>query len=111
MKTVWKLRTQFMLYVTCGVGIMALIVAAVMWLWNGIIPDLTGWEHIGYWQALGLTVLCRLLTGTLLPSHFSPMRKQGKWKHLHNVPISEQKEFIRRQLARLGSEDDEHGKE
>lgn len=90
---------------------MALIVAAVMWLWNGIIPNLTGWKHIDYWQALGLTVLCRLLTGTLLPFKFSPMHKRNKWTHLHNVPISERKEFIRKQLARLGKGDSEHGKE
>lgn len=108
---VWKLRAKFMLYVTSGIGIMALIVAAVMWLWNGIIPDLTGWECIGYWQALGLTVLCRLLTGTLLPFKFSPMQKRNKWTHLHNVPISERKEFIRRQLARLSNEGSEHEKE
>lgn len=108
---VWKLRAKFMLYMASGIGIMALIVAGIMWLWNGIIPDLTGWERIGYWQALGLTVLCRLLSGTLLPSGFSPTGKRGKWTHLHNVPISERKEFIRKQLARLSSGDAENGKE
>lgn len=33
----------------------------VMWLWNGIMPDLFGVSEIGYWQAFGLYVLCNIL--------------------------------------------------
>ena len=53
-----------------GLKIFALIVvftaavgAAVMWLWNWLAPDLFGWHTIGFWQAIGLLVLCRLLVG------------------------------------------------
>ncbi len=35
----------------------------VLHLWNWIVPPLFGWPEIGFWQALGLLVLCRILFG------------------------------------------------
>lgn len=35
----------------------------VMRLWNWLLPALFRWPHIGFWQALGLLVLCRMLFG------------------------------------------------
>jgi hypothetical protein len=43
--------------------LVALFGAVVMLLWNAIIPDITGWKAINYWQALGLLVLCKILFG------------------------------------------------
>ena len=37
----------------------------VMWLWNWLTPSLFGWKQIGFWQALGLLALCRILFGGL----------------------------------------------
>jgi Ca2+/H+ antiporter, TMEM165/GDT1 family len=37
--------------------------AAVMLLWNALIPNIFGVNSITYWQALGLLILARLLTG------------------------------------------------
>ena len=37
--------------------------AAVMWLWNAILPALLHVAAITYWQAVGLLVLCRILFG------------------------------------------------
>lgn len=37
--------------------------AVVMGLWNWLLPPLFGWHRIGFWQALGLLVLCRILFG------------------------------------------------
>ncbi len=34
-------------------------------LWNWLLPPLFGWHTIGFWQALGLLVLCRILFGGL----------------------------------------------
>ena len=34
-------------------------------LWNWLLPPLFGWPKIGFWQALGLLVLCRILFGGL----------------------------------------------
>lgn len=35
----------------------------IMWLWNAILPGVTGAATINFWQALGLWVLCNLLFG------------------------------------------------
>src|SRR5262245_4459313 len=35
----------------------------VMLLWNWILPPLTGWREITFWQAIGLLALCRILFG------------------------------------------------
>lgn len=43
-------------------AIAAIVVGIVMWLWNLVIPGITGWTTINYWKALGLTVLFHLLT-------------------------------------------------
>jgi Ca2+/H+ antiporter, TMEM165/GDT1 family len=53
-----------------GLKIFALIVVAVglagvvvMSLWNWLGPELFGWHPIGFLQAVGLLILCRLLIG------------------------------------------------
>ena len=35
----------------------------VKWLWNWLMPPLFGLHALGYWQALGLLVLCKILFG------------------------------------------------
>lgn len=35
----------------------------VLNLWNWLLPPLFGWPQIGFWQALGLLALCRILFG------------------------------------------------
>jgi hypothetical protein len=35
----------------------------VMRLWNWLLPGLFGWRIIGFWQAVGLLALCRILFG------------------------------------------------
>ena len=34
-------------------------------LWNWLLPPLFGWPQLGFWQALGLLALCRILFGGL----------------------------------------------
>ena len=53
-------RGVFSLFMLIG---LAVIVAAIMLLWNYLIPSIIGWTTINYWQALGLFVLTRLLFG------------------------------------------------
>jgi hypothetical protein len=45
-----------LLFVTIGGEIVRL-------LWNWLLPTLFGWREIGFWQALGLLALCRILFG------------------------------------------------
>lgn len=35
----------------------------VMWLWNTIIPGITGWKMISFWEAAGLLLLSKILFG------------------------------------------------
>lgn len=35
----------------------------IMWLWNWLMPTLFGLPVIGFWQALGLSILVGMLTG------------------------------------------------
>ena len=44
---------------------MAVFSWAVMLLWNYVVPPVFHGPQIGYWQALALLVLCRILFGGL----------------------------------------------
>lgn len=45
------------------VAVLALVGLVVMSLWNALMPDIFHLPAIGYWQALGLFILGRLLIG------------------------------------------------
>ena len=47
----------------------------VMHLWNWLLPPLFGWRTLGFWQALGLLALCRILFGGL--GHGEPRGPRG----------------------------------
>ncbi len=53
-KPVYFLFMLMMVFIISGI---------VMLLWNAIIPDITGWKMINYWQAVGLLLLCKILCG------------------------------------------------
>jgi hypothetical protein len=58
-------------YWIAPLGILAITLFAfvggqvVMHLWNWLLPPLFGWRQLGFWQALGLLALCRILFGGL----------------------------------------------
>ncbi|MFI3332902.1 MAG: hypothetical protein SNI51_01655 [Rikenellaceae bacterium] len=56
--------------------LFALLGVAVMLLWNTIIPNITGWGSLSYWQALGLLALSRILTGRV---GASPLSMSNRW--------------------------------
>lgn len=49
----------------------------VMALWNAVLVDALGARPLGYWQALGLLLLCRLLFGNWGPRRMGPPRGPG----------------------------------
>lgn len=55
-----KMKFAFLLL---GLAFVAALGAVVMLLWNALVPDLFGGPVIGFWQAAGLLVLCRILLG------------------------------------------------
>ena len=62
---------KFLLFAVVAVGVVGLV---VMSLWNWLLPALFGWPAIGFWQALGLLVLCKILFGGL---------RGGSGRHMH----------------------------
>lgn len=38
-----------------------LVTLPVMWLWNALMPDIFGVVEIGFWQALGVSILSSIL--------------------------------------------------
>jgi hypothetical protein len=67
-------------------GFVALGGYFIMRLWNWLLPDLFGWHTIGFWQALGMLALCRMLFGGLgLAGRGGPLsrRRMGQgWGHM-----------------------------
>lgn len=55
---------------------LALFGFVVMALWNWLMPALFGLKVIGYWQALGLVILCRILFGGR-----GSMGRHRLWRH------------------------------
>lgn len=64
-------------------ALLFLFAAAIMWLWNGLMPPIFHLGVITYWQAIGLAVLARLLFGNMHhgPHHGSRNRRFGPWWH------------------------------
>jgi hypothetical protein len=61
MKSYWRLRgLRFALFGLAMVAVCGWIVTA---LWNGLMPEIFGARTIGFWQALGLLLLGRILFG------------------------------------------------
>lgn len=44
-----------------GIAAVFLFTFVVMWLWNTLVPELFNGPVLGYWQALGLLVLSKIL--------------------------------------------------
>ena len=63
-------------------------IAAVTWvvmqLWNCLLPDLfIGVSTIGYWQALGVLVLCRILFGGMRGGYHGHWReRRERWEKM-----------------------------
>jgi hypothetical protein len=59
----WLLKGfKFLVFAALAVGAIGLV---VMGLWNWLAPDVFGGRTIGFWQAVGLFALARLLVGGL----------------------------------------------
>lgn len=52
-----------MKFLVLAIAFVAAVGLAVMLLWNWLLPPLMGWPAIGFAQAVGLLVLCRILFG------------------------------------------------
>ena len=61
------MRKRWIWLVPAAIAAMALFIVlggeVVRLLWNWLLPPLFGWRLIGFWQALALLALCRILFG------------------------------------------------
>ena len=70
-----KIKKYFKIAFKIFFGIVAAIVFAllfgyvIMWLWNWLLPEIFGLTTIGYWQAVGLLILAKMLFGGLGGHH------------------------------------------
>ena len=61
MKRRWILRAvKFVVFAAMAAAVLSLV---VMGLWNWLMPRLFGLHPIGFWQALGLLLLSKILFG------------------------------------------------
>lgn len=65
MRRFWMMKgLAFIVFAPLFVAALSFV---VMLLWNALIPSLFAGPLIGFWQAAGLLVLCRLLFGGFRP--------------------------------------------
>ena len=81
------------------VGMIALFLAAmsaaVMFLWNWILPEVTSVKPINFWQAAGLLVLFKILTAGFGRGGWRKrMHRRKKWREKWmNMSEEERQEF------------------
>ena len=77
----------------------------VMHLWNWLLPALFGCHAIGFWQALGLLVLCRMLFGGW--GHNNGDRshrvKAGRWECMTPEQREKFRQEMRNRWSRVGA--------
>ena len=99
-----KLVACIPLFLVGGALFAALGGLVVELLWNALLPPLFGWPQVGFWQALGLLVLCRILFGGLGmhggPRHGIRRRLGERWASLSP---EEQERFRQALRERCGS--------
>ena len=90
-------------------GFLLAASGAVMWLWNAILPDVTGAKRISFWQAGGLLALCRILVGGFGggrggggPKRFGPPMSDNARKRWHTMNGDERDQFRKAWRERCG---------
>jgi len=89
---------KFPLLAVLFVVLLAGIGFVVMGLWNWLMPGLFGLKLIGYWQALGLIILSKILFGGLRgPRGRRGPRLRG-WRERWRQRTPEEREKFRQDL-------------
>lgn len=102
-----------------AIGLLAFLAFGliVMLLWNALIPQIFGAAAIGYLQAIGLLVLCRVLFGGFGMPGMMMHRRHGSFRERwHKMNPEEREKFFARRGSPFGcgeGEDDDgrhHGR-
>lgn len=98
--------------VILGIGIAILMGFVIMWLWNGLMPDIFKLGEITYWQAVGLFILAKLFFGGFSGgSHDSESKGKGGIKHEIGKEIKKEfdkefdKDYAKEQRQDIQSDD------
>jgi len=88
-------------------AVIAAFGAAVMLLWNALLPQIFSLPVINYWQAVGLMLLARILFGGLvhdMAGHGGHRKREQMFEHGNklrekwmNMSEEERKEFIEKE--------------
>jgi hypothetical protein len=102
MRKHWLLRgLKFLLLAAVAVAALG---AVVMGLWNWLIPELFGWHMIGFWQAVGLLVLSKILLGGLRGGSGYRMhwraRMMDRWAQMTDEERAQFREGMRHRCGR-----------
>jgi hypothetical protein len=97
-------------FMPIGVLLMAAgFSAAVMLLWNWLMPSMFGLAVINFWQALGLLALGRILFGSFGIGHG---RRNGGWHGRHHLrekwtkmTPEQRQEFVNKRMEHFGRGD------
>jgi hypothetical protein len=79
-------------FVVAIVGLLGLV---VMSLWNELIPSLFHGPVLGFWQAVGLLVLCRLLFGGFKGHHGHRGWRSRMWRERWESMTPEERAQLR----------------
>ena len=64
-----------MFFLLMIIVVVMVVGRVIMFLWNNILVEVTGVQPLGFWQAIGLFVLSRILFGSW---HFGPKHRRSK---------------------------------
>ena len=85
-------------FLAAMIGFFLLAATFVMLLWNALLPDLFDWKTIGFFQAVGLLFLTRILFGGFRwhrgNSRWSGKRR-GAWRRKWSALSEEEKEIFK----------------
>src|SRR5258706_2050565 len=94
-------------FAAIAVVALAALGAVVMGLWNWLMPVLFGWPAIGFWQALGLLVLSKILLGGLRggPGRHRHWRGRmiDRWESMSDEEREKFREGMRHRCGRSSS--------
>ncbi|HKB80296.1 MAG TPA: hypothetical protein VKH35_11320 [Thermoanaerobaculia bacterium] len=92
---------KFTLFATLALVAIAVFAFVVMLLWNSVLPPVTGWHTITYWQALGLLILSKILfSGFRGPRGGTSWRLAGRhWQKMTPEEREKFREVIRQRCG------------
>jgi hypothetical protein len=76
-------------------------------LWNALVPAIFGWRQIGFWQAVGLLALCRILFGRIggrgFHRHGVRRRLNERWERMTPEEREKFRQGLRSRCGGFGS--------